>query len=480
MSTVYKRDKSDKKSRWYIAWFDHTGKRRFKCSGTTDKSAAIRIANKLESEVALRRENVINPKLDELSQMAAKPLKVHLDDYSASLSAKRRSENHIDSTRSTIERIAEQVGISSLGTIDADKVNRYAATMHAEGKAARTIASHLQAIKGFTKWAVRSGKLASDPLATVSKPSVEDDRRLVRRFLSHDEWNWLDSITRQSAERFGMTGLERALLYATAIQTGLRSNELRSLTRGKLHLTGETPFILADAARTKNGKPARQYIQPELAAEFSQRTGKKLGGAVVFSMPSKFDVADMLRADLDAARSAWLDTFQNAQERIERDASDFLRSIDSEAARIDFHALRHTTASWLIRSGADIKTVQTIMRHSDIKLTLDRYGHLFPGAESDAVSRMRSAFTQQPKRATGTSDKTACQHSRQQLGRVAVRNLAKPDNKSVVIPPGDSREPTFAKPTNSAEKQGFEGSRPSRTRTCDLRIRNPLLYPTEL
>lgn len=27
------------------------------------------------------------------------------------------------------------------------------------------------------------------------------------------------------------------------------------------------------------------------------------------------------------------------------------------------------------------------MRHSDIKLTLDRYGHLFPGAEADAVSR---------------------------------------------------------------------------------------------
>jgi hypothetical protein len=32
------------------------------------------------------------------------------------------------------------------------------------------------------------------------------------------------------------------------------------------------------------------------------------------------------------------------------------------------------------------------MRHADIKLTLDRYGHLFPGSEAEAVARLRDAF----------------------------------------------------------------------------------------
>ncbi len=41
-----------------------------------------------------------------------------------------------------------------------------------------------------------------------------------------------------------------------------------------------------------------------------------------------------------------------------RDASDFLKPIDAQGEHLDFHSLRHTTASWLIAAGADVKTVQ--------------------------------------------------------------------------------------------------------------------------
>jgi Phage integrase family len=131
----------------------------------------------------------------------------------------------------------------------------------------------------------------------------------------------------------------------------------------------------------------------------------------------------MLRADLDEARVAWLDTFRDPQERIERDSSDFLRSVDSEEERLDFHALRHTTASWLIQSGADLKTVQTIMRHSDIRLTVDRYGHLFPGSEAAAIAKMRGVFSKPCQlRKTGTSDQDSThQHCHQQLGNETMR-----------------------------------------------------------
>jgi integrase len=77
---------------------------------------------------------------------------------------------------------------------------------------------------------------------------------------------------------------------------------------------------------------------------------------------------------------------------LEADESDFLQSVDSDGERIDFHSLRHTCATWLIHSGADVKTIQSVMRHADIKLTLDRYGHLFPGSEAEAVARLRDAF----------------------------------------------------------------------------------------
>ena len=45
-----------------------------------------------------------------------------------------------------------------------------------------------------------------------------------------------------------MNPSERLALYTTAIQTGLRSNELRSLTRGKLFLDDEKPFIICKAS----------------------------------------------------------------------------------------------------------------------------------------------------------------------------------------------------------------------------------------
>ncbi len=49
------------------------------------------------------------------------------------------------------------------------------------------------------------------------------------------------------------------------------------------------------------------------------------------------------------------------------------------------------------------------MRHSTITLTMDTYGHLFPGQETDAVAGMRDVLFALPKlaealRATGTDD----------------------------------------------------------------------------
>ncbi len=114
---------------------------------------------------------------------------------------------------------------------------------------------------------------------------------------------------------------------------------------------------------------------------------------------------DMLREDLEAARQEWLKTKRDPQERQEADESDFLQSIDSDGGRIDFHSLRHTCATWLIHAGADVKTIQSVMRRADIKLTLDRYGHLFPGSEAEAVARLRHAFqANDTLLATGTND----------------------------------------------------------------------------
>jgi integrase len=51
---------------------------------------------------------------------------------------------------------------------------------------------------------------------------------------------------------------------------------------------------------------------------------------------------------------------------------------------IGFHEARHTFASLMIAANVNAKTLSTMMGHASITITLDRYGHLFPGAESAA------------------------------------------------------------------------------------------------
>ncbi len=424
MATLFKRGGV---GNWVIQWFDSDGKRQSKSSRTTDHAAATRIAAKLEAETALRRDGVIDGRLDKIAKQAARTIDALLTDFGAAMRS-RAGIDHIEDTRRFIDAICKANAWKLLRDIEPDGVNQFAQQMFDDGKSSRTVQSYLTGIKSFTIWAVKNGKLASDPLATVSKPAPEADRRLTRRYLSHEEFQWLNSITRQTGESYGMTGTERALLYQTAIQTGLRAGELRSLTRGKLHLAGDSPFIIAAAKSTKNSKQARQYITPDLGAELSAMVGRKVAGSPVFRMPDEFDVASMLRADLTLARAAWLDTFQDSQKRIEADAGDFLRATDSEGDVIDFHALRHTCATWLIQTGADIKTVQAVMRHSNIRLTMDRYGHLFPGAEADAVSRLAVVFGQfKTTQATGTD---GALHLRQQSDCDTVRNLTITDRET--------------------------------------------------
>ncbi|TVS09575.1 MAG: hypothetical protein EA424_26825, partial [Planctomycetaceae bacterium] len=126
-------------------------------------------------------------------------------------------------------------------------------------------------------------------------------------------------------------------------------------------------------------------------------------------MPPKWDVAPMFRADLQDARRAWLEAAHGPEERLQWEQSDFLTYTNHEGEKADFHALRHTCGAWLAVAGVHPKVVQTVLRHSAITLTMDTYGHLFPGQDAAAVAALPSMMNA-PKdgpeelQATGTDD----------------------------------------------------------------------------
>ena len=434
MASIFKRGGKKAKGRWYASWVDHTGRRRTKITRTTDKATAERIARKYEADAALRREGVIDATLDAISKESHRSIDSHLADYENKLRSAGRTEKYVKETRRYIYRFATAGSFTTATDINADAVTKFAEELKDKGRSARTIGAHLGAIKGFTRWLAKQHKLPRDPMASIEKPDPQGDRRLERRMLLPDEWHRLEAATRGGPDRFGISGTERLMLYRTAIQTGLRSNELRSLTRGRLHFE-DKPYITCKARSTKNRKDARQYIQPELAADLRAHIAKKLPAAPVFRMPDGTDVAAMLRADLADARRQWLDEAKRDPEEYTRRAeSDLLCGENHEGEVFDFHALRHTCGAWLARAGAHVKVVQQVMRHSSITLTMDTYGHLFPGQEADAVAQMRDMlYGRRPDTllATGTDDTTAnqpdgAQRQAQRAGREIARSPATP------------------------------------------------------
>jgi integrase len=80
----------------------------------------------------------------------------------------------------------------------------------------------------------------------------------------------------------------------------------------------------------------------------------------------------------------------------------FERALEA-AGILDFHwhDLRHTFASRLVMSGADLRTVAELLRDSSLAMVM-RYAHLAPDYRLAAVERMGTAFS-----AEGTATTTA-------------------------------------------------------------------------
>ncbi len=79
-------------------------------------------------------------------------------------------------------------------------------------------------------------------------------------------------------------------------------------------------------------------------------------------------VANMLVEDhlrLAAAKAGILSSHQNEEGEL----------VEDDPRRFGFHNLRHSLASFLIRRKTDPKTVQALLRHSDVKTTLQLYAH---------------------------------------------------------------------------------------------------------
>ena len=192
MASVFKRGgKSNRGGYWYVSWFDHLGNRRTKCSKTTDKAAAERIAARYESGAALRREGVIDPAEDRYGEQGRRPISEHLTEFKATLTARNNAEDYVEQAAARAESIVKACESQQITDLQASDVMQAIKRLQDRGKSLATCNSYLRSIKGFTRWLHRDKRLRHDPLVTLEKFNEATDQRRTRRELSADEFGKL-------------------------------------------------------------------------------------------------------------------------------------------------------------------------------------------------------------------------------------------------------------------------------------------------
>jgi integrase/recombinase XerD len=430
--TTYKsRDgKTKQAKKWYVEFRDHREIQR-RLPAFTDRKASEDFGRKVEKLVTARvsaeapdtaqrkwiealpknlREGLARIDLLELQHVAAgKPLANHIDDFEKQLLAKGNTEKHSKMVAGRARALVAGCGFRFWSEISASRVQQYLAdlrtgTEKVPGISIQTSNFYLQAIKQFCRWMVKERRSSQSPLEHLAAQNVSTDRRHDRRALTVEELRWLLTVTRQGGVRRGMSAYERFLVYQLAVTTGLRANEIRSLTRASFNLDAQPATVTVEAGYSKRRRKDVLPLRPDMVELLQPHLATKLNDATAFPMPGEEHVARMFRGDLAVAREAWLKAAATPQEHCEHEKSDFLSYRDENGLVADFHALRHTFVSNLANSGVHPKVAQQLARHSTITLTMDRYTHSLWEDQADAIMRLPNSAQQieMPAVATGT------------------------------------------------------------------------------
>ena len=476
MASIYKRtqDKGKRRASWYIGYKDHTGKRRT-VKGFSDKGETERLAARLEEEARMVREGLIEPVLEARKE----PLERHVASFETHLRNRDITEKQVKEVVGKVNRVVLGCGFQTIGDVTGEAVETFLGELRSEGLSKQTSNHYLRAVKQFCRWLVRTKRINQNPVSDISMLNVKTDRRHDRRPLLPEEFSLLITAAESGPRVESIPGTDRAMMYVLAAWTGYRKSEIGSLTKDSFDLEATPPTVTVSAVyskrRRKDTQVLHQMVVERLKAWLSTKTEtapNRLLFPVSGKVPGGTDrkTSKMMKKDLKAARAAWIEDASSDEERAKREASGFLLYRNKNGLYADFHATRHTFITNLARAGVSPKTAQMLARHSDIRLTMDVYTHTDLAEKQEAVERLSNLWEHPGSTPVSQSDALSHLESPKEEGET---KSAEPKGSAEVVCKAQVD-------ASSQELSGPVKSTPGRIRTCDLRIRSPLLYPAEL
>jgi integrase len=259
--------------------------------------------------------------------------------------------------KATFERDAMIVRKKLVPLWGGEQLNRITPKMVEDYKLSRskllrpsTVNRDLNVVKALFNKAIAWSYIKESPAKPIKPMKV---RKGIDRFLSEQEVGALLDACQ---------GAQKIYLYPVvciAIFAGLRRGEILRLRWEDVDFKANKLHVVSrEGAPTKNGE-SRSVPMNRTLREILRRHPRRLDTPYLFHHPDgkPFDQID--------------NSFSSVRRR-------------SGIAYFRFHDLRHTFASHLVMAGVDIRTVQELLGHKDIKMTM-RYAHLGPEHMRKAV-----------------------------------------------------------------------------------------------
>jgi integrase len=290
-------------------------------------------------------------------------------------------------------RVLPDLGALKLSEIHRADVQALADGLLAEGLDPSTIRNTLMPLRVIYRRAVEDGVVAVNPTEKLRLPAVRGRRDRIA------------SPAEAATLLATLPDGDRAL-WAAAMYAGVRRGELMALRWEDLDLAAglirverswdvkEGPVEPKSNAGTRS-VPIASVLRDYLI-EHKLRSGRSEGLVFGRSPTRPFNHSSVVRR----AEVAWRHAREErAAELAQADGLELDQLTEADRDRyveragfepIALHECRHTFASLMIDAGVNAKALSTYMGHSSITITLDRYGHLFPGNEDEAAALLDS------------------------------------------------------------------------------------------
>ena len=260
--------------------------------------------------------------------------------------------------RDLLGRVVPAFGASRLAEITLPDVQRWAETLASTGLAPNTVRNAISALRALYGWALPRGLATINPTRGLRLPTGEQARDRI-------------AVPEEAAALIRALPPDLQAALGLAVWGGLRLGELLALDWSAIDLEGRT--LRVERSWDHN---ARRFVDPKSKA--GTRTVPMVERLAILLADHRVLQNQATGLLFHGDDPGYPIHPTSLRERIGRTWK------TAGLAPLGFHEARHTAASLFIAAGLNAKTVSTYLGHASISITLDRYGHLFPGSEIEA------------------------------------------------------------------------------------------------